>query len=170
MNDVVAWLLQGPPWVEYRTRVDLLDQPEDTPEVKKARQAMLEHPQIQEMITGLAGWSGYSLKRHNDASHMLHKLVFLADLGVQSYDPGMSDVINSVTARRTSEGAFTILANVPRSFGGSGEDEWVWMLCDTPSVLYSLLRMGVEVDRRETAVRHLAGYGRPDGWPCAVSP
>jgi hypothetical protein len=26
--DVIEWLLQGEPWVQYRVRVDLLDQPE----------------------------------------------------------------------------------------------------------------------------------------------
>ncbi|UCC17430.1 MAG: hypothetical protein JSU58_02480, partial [Dehalococcoidales bacterium] len=58
----------------------------------------------------------------------------------------------------------------PRSFGGSGEDEWVWMLCDTPSVLYVLIKMRANVPRLQDAVKHLAGYGRENGWPCAVSP
>ena len=29
MNEVSKWLLEGDPWVEYRTRVDLLGQPEN---------------------------------------------------------------------------------------------------------------------------------------------
>jgi hypothetical protein len=166
----VQWLLEGPPWVEYRTRIDLLEQAEDSPEVIQARQVMLEYPQVKSMITGLADWPGHALKRHNDAAHMIHKLVFLADIGVRVEDPGMDQVIDRISEHRSDEGAFKILANTPRSFGGSGEDEWVWMLCDTPSVLYALIKMKANAPRLQDAVEHLAGYGRENGWPCAVSP
>lgn len=170
MYKAVEWLMEGHPWNRYRTRLDLLDQPEDHSDVAVDRRAMLDHPQVKTMISELAGWPGHSLKRHNDAAHMIHRLVFLADLGIRVSDPGMDRVVELISAHRSPEGAFKILANVPRSFGGSGEDEWVWMLCDTPSVLYSLLKMKAAIPRLDDAVRHLAGFGRPNGWPCAVSP
>ena len=44
------WLLNGPPWVEYRTRKDLLGQPEDDPEVQQARKAVLEHPKVKLLL------------------------------------------------------------------------------------------------------------------------
>ena len=68
-----------------------------------------------------------------------------------------------------SEGAFKILANTPRSFGGSGEDEWVWMLCDTPSILYALEKMKTDIPRLQAYIDQLVGFGRENGWPCAVS-
>ncbi len=170
MNEPFRWLLESPPWVEYRTRIDLLEQPEDSPEVAAARKSMLDHPQVKSLISSLSEWPGHPLKRHNDANHMIHKLVFLADIGVKADDPGMNRVIDRILAHRSEEGIFQILANTPRSFGGSGEDLWVWMLCDTPSVLYSLLKMGAAVPGMEGAVDHLVGYGRDNGWPCAVSP
>ncbi|HEY95464.1 MAG TPA: hypothetical protein G4O15_11070 [Dehalococcoidia bacterium] len=170
ISEPVQWLLDSPPWVEYRTRVDLLEQPEDSPEVLRARRAMLEHTQVKSMITELADWPGHALKRHNDAAHMIHRLVFLADIGVKAEDQDMDKVIERISKHRSDEGVFKILANTPRSFGGSGEDEWVWMLCDTPSVLYALIKMKADVPRLQDAVTHLAGYGRENGWPCAVSP
>lgn len=170
ISEPIRWLLESSPWVEYRTRIDLLEQPEDAPEVARARQAMLEHPQVKSMITELADWPGHALKRHNDATHMIHKLVFLADIGVKAEDQGMNEVIERISEHRSDEGVFKILANTPRSFGGSGEDEWVWMLCDTPSVLYALMKIKANVAHLQDAIEHLAGYGRDNGWPCAVSP
>jgi hypothetical protein len=169
ISEPIQWLLDSFPWVEYRTRVDLLEQPEDSPEVIQARQAMMDHPMVISMVNELTGWPGHSLKRHNDAAHMIHKLVFLADIGVQAGDPGMNKIIDRISEHRSDEGLFKVLANTPRSFGGSGEDEWVWMLCDTPSVLYSLIKMQANVPHIQDAVTHLAVYGRDNGWPCAVS-
>jgi hypothetical protein len=48
---VTNWLLESDePWTRYRTLLDLLDRPEDDPEVQAARAEMLAHPQVQEMI------------------------------------------------------------------------------------------------------------------------
>src|SRR4030042_118071 len=170
MNETTRWLLESPPWVKYPTRIDLLEQPEDTLEVVRARQTMLEHPQVMSMITELADWPGHALKRHNDAAHMIHKLVFLADIGLKADDPAMDAVIDRILEHRSEEGAFKILANTPRSFGGSGEDEWVWMLCDTPSILYALVKMKTDIPRLQASIDHMVGVGRENGWPCAVSP
>lgn len=170
MNEITEWLLNGPPWVEYRTRIDILDQPEDAPEVAGARRAMLANPAVQGLIKELTGWPGHCLKRHNDATLMLHKLVFLADIGVKASDSGMDAVIESISSHRSDEGVFRILANFPKHFGGSGEDEWAWVLCDTPSILYAMLKMDTGVPLLEQAVAHLESLSRENGWPCAASP
>ena len=47
MDAIIEWLLEGEPWVEYRTRMDLLGQSENEPEVIRARKEMIEHPKIQ---------------------------------------------------------------------------------------------------------------------------
>ena len=56
MDATTEWLLEGPPWVQYRTRVDLLKQSEKSTQVVAARAAMLAHPQVKALIKGLAGW------------------------------------------------------------------------------------------------------------------
>jgi hypothetical protein len=171
MKNTTDWLLTGPPWVQYRTRLDLLGQSEKDKEVADARQAMQNHPQIKAMITELREWPGKPLLRHNDASHLLHKLVFIADLGVKADDPGVSQIIEKVMERRSKEGVFQVMANITPRFGGSGKDELCWMLCDTPSILYALVKMGMGKDPAvQTAAQHIAGLGFEDGWPCTVSP
>jgi hypothetical protein len=79
MDDCIPWLLEGLPWVQYRTRLDLLHEPEGSPQVASARTAMLAHPQVQALFAEAASWPGPVVKLHNDASLLLHKLAFIAD-------------------------------------------------------------------------------------------
>ena len=169
MKDVTNWLLEGPPWVEYHTRIDLLGQPENNQEVIAAREAMLESPQVSSLLEELTEWPGPALKRHNDAKHHLHKLTFLADLGLRASDPTLKPIIERILNHQSEDGAFQVIVNIPNHFGGSGEDEWQWMLCDAPSTLYALLKFGLEDDPRvQTATSHLGSLVRENGWPCAA--
>ena len=184
MPETADWLLQGPPWVQYRTRVDLLGQAESAPEVQAARAAMLAHPQVQALLTELSDWPGPPLKRHNDASHALHKLTFVADLGLRAGDAGVDAILARVLERRAPDGPFQVVVNIDPRYGGAGVDQAGWSLCDAPSVLYALARMGLGQDARVQAAaahlagpactppsrRSLAGMLRENGWPCAVSP
>jgi hypothetical protein len=54
---------------------------------------MLTHPDIQALLTELSGWPGPSLKRHNDAGHLLHKLVFISDIGMAAGDPSIKEIV-----------------------------------------------------------------------------
>jgi hypothetical protein len=171
VDKFIEWLLGGPPWVQYRTRIDLLEQPESNSEVAAAKQAMLAHPAIKTLISELAGWPGLSLKRHNDAGHLLHKLVFISDLGIRNSDPDVDEVIKRITNLQSKEGAFQVLTNVSPQYGGSGEDQLAWMLCDAPSILYSLTKIGKRDNQAiQIAARHLVSLNTDNGWPCVVAP
>ena len=169
---VVEWLLSSnEPWTRYRTLVDLLGCQEDDPDVKAARQQMVAHPQVKSLLVDAAGWPGYALQRHNDARHPLYKFSTLADFGLRRGDEGIEQMLEAVLARQSPEGAFQILVNVPTVFGGSGADQWTWIACDAPTILYALLAMGYGEDLRvQKAVEHLAGLGGDLGWHCAASP
>ncbi|MBL7063995.1 MAG: hypothetical protein ISS49_07265 [Anaerolineae bacterium] len=155
--------------------------------MQAARAEMLAHPQVREMIAEAATWPGYALKRHNDAKHPLYKFSTLADFGVRADDPGpalspstslrinvvegMAAGIKAVMAHQSPEGAFQILVNIPRAFGGTGEDTWTWMLCDAPTLLYALLGLGMGEDERvQRAVEHLVGLVDDNGWRCVAAP
>ncbi len=171
MDKVIEWLLQGPPWIQFRTRLDLLGQSENDSEVVRTKQAMLANPQIKTVLSELAEWPGSALKRHNDAGHLLHKLVFISDFGLSASDPGITEIIQKVLQNQSKEGAFQVIANISPQFGGSGQDQLAWMLCDAPSVLYSLAKLGiVENPVIQLAVKHLADLSFGSGWPCVVSP
>jgi len=171
-TDLMQWLLESDePWTRYRTLVDLLDRPEDDSEVQAARAEMLAHPQVQGLIAEAATWPGYALKRHNDAKHPVYKFSTLADFGLRADDPGIAAGIEAMLAHQSPEGAFQTLVNVPKAFGGTGEDLWTWMLCDAPMLLYALLAFGLGKDERvQRAVDHLVSLVDENGWRCVAAP
>ncbi len=168
----IEWLLEsGEPWTRYRTLLDLLDRPEDDPEVKRARSALLAEPRVKALVTAAAAWPGGAFKRHNDAGYPTYGLVTLADFGLRAGDRGLAAGLKALMAHRAKEGAFQSLVNIPHAFGGSGEDEWTWLICDAPVLLYILLAMGKGDDPRvRRAVEHLAGLVDDNGWRCVGAP
>jgi len=167
-TEITNWLLaEGDPWVRYRTMRDLLGRSEGEPEVKAARNAMLSDPRVRGLTEEVSNWPGYPLKRHNDASHPLHKLAVLADFGLRADDPGMAEILNRVMAHQAEEGAFQLTVIIHPRYGGTGEEQWAWFACDAPTILYALLAMGLG-DRKEVqkAVEHLRSIVSEKGCLC----
>ncbi len=170
MNAPVEWLLEGEPWIEYRTRLDLLGQPETDVKVKAARKSMLAHPQVRNLIRELSEWPGAVISSHKSASQPFHKLTFVADLGLKADDPKMDEAIARILKRQSPEGPFQLPMNIPTHFGGTGQDQWAWALCDAPLIVYALVKFGLKSEPAvKTAIEYLAGLRRDNGWPCAVS-
>lgn len=170
MNDVQQWLLEGPPWVQYRTRIDLLGQGQDEAEVLAVRKAMLEHPLVQDLMKDLSDWPGDVLKRHNDAKHNLHKLTFVVELGIGPEDAGMAEVAEKILSHQSPEGPFQTMGNIPTHFGGTGQDTLHWMLCDAPLITEALIRLGYGNDPRvELSIEYMKGLVHENGWPCAAT-
>ncbi len=164
MNPLIDWLVQGEPWVEYRTRRDLLGQRQSTAEARAAYQAMLNHPQVKALLAELAGWPVKVIASHRSAGHPLHKLTFLADLGLKARTPGLDRIITRVMKHRSEQGPFQMLMNIHPRHGGTGKDQWAWALCDAPLLVYALTGFGLGRDPHVRTVR-------PDIWPgwCATT-
>ena len=170
MNTPIEWLLEGDPWVAYRTRIDLLGQPEDDPQVRSSRQAMMASPRIQGLLAELAGWPGSVISSHKSAGQPFHKLTFVADLGLTANDPGVEPIIARILEHQSLEGPFQLPMNIPTQYGGTGQDQWAWALCDAPLIVYALVKFGLAHEPAvQAAIQHLAGLIRDNGWPCAVS-
>ena len=166
----IDWLLAGEPWVEYRTRLDLLGQSEKDPQVKSARKAMLADAGVRSLLTELAGWPGTVLSSHKSASQPFHKLTFVADLGLQIGDPGMDEIVARILEHQSAEGPFQLPMTIPTHYGGTGQEDWAWALCDAPLLVYALVKFGMgNRSPVKAALSHLAGLLRDNGWPCAVS-
>jgi len=171
-DETRKWLQEAPePWVRYRLRIDLLDQPESDPGAAADRAEMLAHPQVQALVAGCAERESRPIGRHNDASHPIHKLSTLADFGLRHGDPGMQEIIQSVLEHQSAQGAFQSLVNIAQAFGGSGQDQWAWMSCDAPTLLYALLAFGLGDDPRvQVALEHLASLVEENGYRCVSAP
>jgi hypothetical protein len=170
MQAPIDWLLEGESWVEYRTRRDLLGQTEGDPQVKAVRQAMLANAQVRNLVAELSLWPGTVISSHKSAGQPFHKLTFISDLGLQAHDPGVDDIIGRILQHQSKEGPFQLHANIPIQFGGTGQDQWAWALCDAPLIVYALVNFGLKTDPRvKAATNHLVGLIHDNGWPCAVS-
>ena len=102
----------------------------------------------------------------------LHKLVFLADIGLRLVDPEIDFILQRILRHQSLEGPFQVLVNINPTYGGTGEDQWSWMLCDAPQVLYILLKFGMSCndERIRKAKDYLVSLVRENGWPCSVAP
>lgn len=169
-KEIIEWLLRSNPWTEYRTRLDLLDQFTDAPEVNLARSNMVNDARIMWLISELSAWPGKVLNSHKSAGQLYHKLSFIADLGLRDNDPGISEIIKKVIEHPSDEGIYQLPMNIPIHFGGTGKEQYAWALCDAPILLYSVAKMGFsENDGLVKAKDHLIDYARDNGFPCTVS-
>jgi hypothetical protein len=169
-QETIDWLLAGEPWIEYRTRLDLLGQSGQDPRVIAARQATVAHHRVQELVAGLANWPGTVIASHKSAGQPFHRLTFLADLGLTAADGGVDAIVTRILSHQSAEGPFQLPMNISVQYGGNGAEQWAWALCDAPLIVYALLNFGLESEPAvQSAVAHLAGLVRANGWPCAVS-
>jgi hypothetical protein len=168
MPEVTTWLLEGPAYIQYRARLDLMGQSPQDAQVRAARAALLADPPVQALLAELANWPWPPVNSHKSAGIPLHKLVFVADLGLTVEDEPVRTVAGRILEQAAPDGPFQVLMNIPTHFGGSGMDQWAWALCDSPSILYALLKFGLGADQSvQKALAHLAGLARQNGWPCA---
>ncbi|MHB1318337.1 MAG: hypothetical protein ACYCYF_06955, partial [Anaerolineae bacterium] len=164
------WLLQGEPCVVYRTLRDLCGEPEDAPEVLTARAAMLAEPAVRAVVDSLAEWPGVVINSHRSPTQPFHRLSFLADLGLTAGDPGMAAIVSRVRADRSAEGIFTLPLKISESYGGTGEAQHGWALCDAPVTVSALARLRLGGEPDVLAARDaLMAMVRDNGWPCALS-
>jgi len=169
MEEAIQWMLDGPAWIRYNVLINLLDLERESPQVISAYNDMLNDPKIISLLADAQDWEQALLKRHNDASHPIHKLSFLADIGISSQEPGIQTAIKKILKHKSKEGPFQVLSNYPTNFGGSGLDEWLWCLCDAPLTIYILIKFGLGNNEIVlSALRHLGTLIRENGWPCAA--
>jgi hypothetical protein len=169
MQTTIDWLLSGPPFVECQTRSGLLGE-RASASAREAHRRMVASPEVRTLVTELRGWPVAPLNSHKSAGHAIHKLTFLADLGLTREDPGIEAIARRVMAHASSEGPFQVVGVIGASYGGSGKETWSWALCDAPLLVYALEKFGYGEDPAVcNALEALTRLVRGNGWPCAVS-
>jgi hypothetical protein len=157
------------PWVKYNTYINILGGDISDDQAIHLKQEILEHEKIREIIKECMNWPNGPLKRHNDANHLLHKICMLADFGLKGTDYGIKEICNQILENQSSEGSYLTNILIPRVFGGTDEPRMQWMLCDAPTLLYSLLKFEVRNENVERAIRHLELLVDENGWRCRSS-
>lgn len=170
MESIDFLLHSAEPWVVCRTMLDLIGLDETDIEVQKVKRHMLESPMVKRLIEEVNQWPGTVISSHKSAGQLYHKLAFLADLGIKKEDADFSELIKNITKHRSEEGLFLLPVNIPVHYGGTGQEQWAWALCDAPLLVYSVTKMGMmDKDEIKEGLEFLVNLCRDNGWPCAVS-
>jgi hypothetical protein len=151
------------PWIKYNLK--RVQNNENSDEFKE----LTRDPGIQGLIDECVTWPDPPIKRHNDASHPIHKIELLADFGLDIRDDWIKAVSDLILKNRSEEGFFQSKIEVPERWGGNGKGEIMWLLCDTPILLYSLLKFGVNNKHTQEAARQLVWISDNNGWRCKGS-
>lgn len=141
-------LLSADPWVRYNSMIHLDKVTRGSKETCLAYTQMVRHPRIAGILTELRSWPGPAIITHNNARLLIHKLAFLADIGVTCFDSGIEDLMTLIMQTSPPEGPLMVLGRVPPSQADEGTEKMIWMNCDAPLLTYSLSKMGFNDDSR----------------------
>ncbi|MBI9107431.1 MAG: hypothetical protein JEZ04_11865 [Spirochaetales bacterium] len=169
MENIINQIQESSPILKFLVTKDLLVQDIQSEENKQLRRDAWNDPVVIGIIEELKEWPGDILKRHNDAKLLIHKLSFIADLGFNINDEGLKEITEKIMEHESPEGVFQVEINIPVHFGGTGKDQFSWMLCDAPLLMYSLVKLGIERPRLEKGLEYLISLGQNYGYPCSAS-
>lgn len=140
-KELIAWLLEGDPWVVYRTLIDLLEKDETDDAVVEARKAINQHPLIRKIFSDLndEGYWGKPRDIHTwwpkkDTTFWL--LPVFADFGYSADDQRIARACEYIFTAQLPTGAFGW--DPPTKPGD----------CHTAIIVESLAKMGLQRDYR----------------------
>lgn len=163
-----ALLSISEPWLQYGIRYKLFE--ENKTELLQLRNQVLEDVKIKEYLKDVAAFHTCVVSSHKNPELPIHKLLFLLELGLDRNVPEINQAIDEIMKHKDGHGVYQSLTNIPKHYGGTGEDSFGWSLCDAPLMLLALIRAGVDYEQYiQQGVEHLVSLFQNQGFPCAVS-
>jgi hypothetical protein len=156
-------------WLKYAIRLNLGHEAKGN--LVENRNAALADSRIKRYFSDIANYHKTLVTNHKNPDLPIHKLLFLLELGFDTEVPEIKAAIDEILKHRDEHGIYQSMTNVPRHYGGTGENVFSWCLCDAPLLLLALLKAGMDYrDYIKAGVDHLVSLCRDNGFPCAVSP
>jgi len=167
--DAVSFILEnGDAWLQYAARLNILKEGKEN--LTDLRRRALSEPKIKTYLNDVADFHSILVSNHKNPDLPIHKLLFLLDLGFDPDVPEIKTAIDKIMEHKDDNGVYRSLTNIPKHFGGSGEDIFGWCLCDAPLLLLALLKAGVDYETHiKQGVDYLMGFHKESGFPCTVS-
>lgn len=156
-------------WLKYAIRLNLNNEPKkDLIEIKKAA---LADSRIQKYLLDISNFHNTLVTNHKNPDLPIQKLLFLLDIGFDTEVPEIKAAIDEILKHKNEFGIYQSMTNIPKHFGGTGEDIFGWCLCDAPLLLLALLKAGLNYDKYiKPGVDYLASLCHDNGFHCTVSP
>ena len=161
-------LNNGDSWLQYATRLNILNESKES--LKDLRLQALSDSRIKGYLNDITNYHSILVRNHKDPDLPIHKLLFLLDIGLDTDVPEIQTAIEKIMENKDSNGVYKSLTNIPKHFGGSGDDSFAWCLCDAPLLLFALLSAEIDYDKHiKQGVDYLVGFCADYGFPCTVS-
>lgn len=130
------------------------------------RNALISDERVLALLKEVKNYPWPAFTRHQDSKHPVHKLGLLAEMGLTVNDAGLSELTDEILKHQNESGALEVILNIPKGFGGTGEDMWTWVICDAPVQLSTLAALGVKSDQLKKAAEHLFTLISENGFRC----
>jgi len=169
VTDTIDFILENEEtWLRYAARINILKESKES--VAGLRQQALSDPKIQAYLKDIADYHNILVSNHKNPDLPIHKLLFLLDIGFDTDVPEIRTAIDKIMEHKDENGVYQSLTNIPKHFGGNGEDTFGWCLCDAPLLFFALFQAGIDYDKHiKQGVDYLAGFHTDSGFPCSVS-
>ena len=167
MNALNCILEDGEVWLQYAIKLNLLH--ESSNDLVELKKQSLSSPKIKSYLVDITDFHSILVSNHKNPDLPIHKLLFLLELGFGLDVPEIQIAVNSILSHKDNNGIYQSLTNIPKHFGGSGEDMLSWCLCDAPLLLFALQRAGVDYEKLRQGIDFLVGLHTTQGFPCTVS-
>lgn len=155
-------------WLKYAIRLHLCREPKDS--LAEVKNAALADSRIQNYLADIAHFHSVLVTNHKNPDLPIQKLLFLLDLGFDTTVPQINSAVEQILQHQDEHGIYQSMTNIPKHFGGMGEDVFGWCLCDAPLLLLALFKTGLDYRKYiKSGVDHLVSLCRTNGFPCAVS-
>lgn len=156
-------------WLKYAIQINLLHAKKE--DHAALLQSALNDAKIQLSLNDVANFHQTVVSNHKNPMLPIHRLLFLLDLGFDTDIPQIKSAIDEILSHKDDNCVYQSMTNIPKVFGGTGEDVFSWCLCDAPSLLLALLKACVDYEKHvKPGVDYLSSLSRENGFPCAASP
>lgn len=155
-------------WLKYAIRLHLLHESKDN--LIEQKNQTLDCEMIQSYLRDITDFHSTLVSNHKNPDLPIHKLNFLLDIGLDATVPEIQIALDEIMKHQDDNGVYQSITNIPKHFGGSGEDMFSWCLCDAPLLLLALVKAGVNYDKHiKAGVDYLISFYTVNGFPCKVS-
>jgi len=156
------------PWLQYAIKLNLLNESKES--LANLKNEALKDNKIQVYLRDISNFHSMLVSNHKNPELPIHKLLFLLDLGFDMDIPEIENAISQLMSHNDKYGIYQSLTNIPKHFGGTGEDIFSWCLCDAPLLFLALQKAKVDYQQHiKPGVDYLLALNRPQGFPCSVS-
>ncbi len=169
-DDPIPWLLESNPWTKYKVLTDLQNKSVSLSEISSAKQKLINHPLIQDLIEETKDWLPKAPTRNNDATISYYKLRMLTDFGLTINDAGIKEIVEKAYSHRI-DNLFASRGIEPIKPQKDKPDPYadIWHIspCNAPIILYSLLCLDPDNTLIKKAVSELKiRWENKPGWFC----